>query len=60
MPAARKASARKGILAGGNWIIDQVKMIDVYPQREQLANITGAQSPARAAPPTICWLISPN
>ena len=41
MPAARKASARKGILAGGNWIIDQVKMIDVYPQREQLANITG-------------------
>ncbi|GIT05541.1 MAG: hypothetical protein CM1200mP29_09520 [Verrucomicrobiota bacterium] len=42
MPAARKASARKGILAGGNWIIDQVKMIDVYPQREQLANITGA------------------
>ena len=42
MPAVRKASARKGILAGGNWIIDQVKMIDVYPQREQLANITGA------------------
>ena len=42
MPAATKASVRKGILAGGNWIIDQVKMIDVYPQREQLANITGA------------------
>lgn len=41
MPAATKASVRKGILAGGNWIIDQVKMIDVYPQREQLANITG-------------------
>ena len=42
MPAATKASVRKGILAGGNWIVDQVKMIDVYPQREQLANITGA------------------
>ena len=42
MSAATKASVRKGILAGGNWIIDQVKMIDVYPQREQLANITGA------------------
>ena len=36
-----KSSAnRSGILAGGNWIIDQVKMIDVYPQREQLANIS--------------------
>jgi sugar/nucleoside kinase (ribokinase family) len=33
------SSARRGILAGGNWIIDQVKLIDVYPQREQLANI---------------------
>ena len=26
-------------MAGGNWIIDQVKLIDVYPQREHLANI---------------------
>src|SRR5687768_2043891 len=33
------ASTRKGLLAGGNWIIDQVKLIDVYPQPEQLANI---------------------
>ena len=41
MSAAKKAPKRSGILAGGNWIIDQVKMIDVYPQREQLANITG-------------------
>lgn len=32
-------SGRRGVLAGGNWIIDQVKLIDVYPQREQLANI---------------------
>ncbi len=31
--------SRNGLLAGGNWIIDQVKIIDVYPQREQLANI---------------------
>ena len=30
---------RRGVLAGGNWIIDQVKMIDVYPQPEQLGNI---------------------
>jgi sugar/nucleoside kinase (ribokinase family) len=33
------ASSRKGLLAGGNWIIDQVKLIDVYPRAEQLANI---------------------
>jgi len=35
----RSATARSGLLAGGNWITDQVKMIDVYPQPEQLANI---------------------
>ena len=35
----KKRSKREGILCGGNWIIDQVKMIDVYPQRDQLANI---------------------
>ena len=29
----------RGMLAGGNWIIDQVKIIDVYPKHEQLANI---------------------
>ena len=34
-----KNSSRRGVLAGGNWIIDQVKLIDVFPQREQLANI---------------------
>ena len=36
---SKPASARSGLLAGGNWIIDQVKLIDVYPQPEQLANI---------------------
>ncbi|MFO1499808.1 MAG: carbohydrate kinase family protein [Verrucomicrobiota bacterium] len=35
----KNASARKGLIAGGNWIVDQVKMIDVYPQPEQLTNI---------------------
>lgn len=33
------ASSRSGLIAAGNWIIDQVKIIDVYPQRDQLANI---------------------
>jgi sugar/nucleoside kinase (ribokinase family) len=32
-------SSRSGLLASGNWVIDQVKIIDVYPQRDQLANI---------------------
>src|SRR5271168_3859388 len=35
----KTSTTRSGLLAGGNWIIDQVKIIDVYPQREQLANI---------------------
>jgi sugar/nucleoside kinase (ribokinase family) len=35
----RPAQARLGILAGGNWIIDQVKLVDVYPEPEKLANI---------------------
>src|SRR2546421_2318405 len=35
----KSSSIRRGLLAGGNWIVDQVKLIDVYPQREQLANI---------------------
>ena len=29
---------RSGMLAGGNWIIDQVKIIDVYPKHEQPQN----------------------
>jgi len=30
---------RSGILAAGNWIIDQIKMIDSYPKEESLVNI---------------------
>ncbi len=36
---ASAASKRSGILAGGNWIIDQVKIVDTFPGLEQLANI---------------------
>ncbi len=35
---------RKGILVGGNWIIDQVKMIDVYPEEEKLVSIVAEYS----------------
>ena len=30
---------RNGLLAAGSWIVDQVKMVDVFPQRETLAHI---------------------
>src|ERR1700739_3306237 len=30
---------RSGILAGGNWIVDRPKIIDVYPAQDTLANI---------------------
>ena len=30
---------RNGILAGGNWIIDHVKIIDTWPEQDALANI---------------------
>ncbi len=30
---------RNGILAGGNWIVDKLKRVDVYPQQDALANI---------------------
>lgn len=44
------ANGRSGLLAGGNWIIDQVKLIDVYPQPEQLGNIRGQSQGTGGAP----------
>jgi sugar/nucleoside kinase (ribokinase family) len=32
-------NSRTGILAGGNWIIDHVKIIDTWPAQDALANI---------------------
>jgi sugar/nucleoside kinase (ribokinase family) len=32
-------NVRSGILAGGNWIVDKLKLIDAYPQQDALANI---------------------
>ena len=42
--------ARKGILGGGNWIVDQVKLVDVFPQRESLANISSQYQGTGGAP----------
>ncbi len=43
-------NAHKGLLAGGNWIIDQVKIIDAYPQPEQLSNIRSESLGTGGAP----------
>lgn len=45
-----KTASRSGILCGGNWIIDQVKLIDVFPQPEQLANIRSQAQGTGGAP----------
>jgi sugar/nucleoside kinase (ribokinase family) len=37
-------TARNGVLAGGNWILDRTKIIDVYPAQDALANILGETS----------------
>ncbi|MBL9137738.1 MAG: carbohydrate kinase family protein [Verrucomicrobiales bacterium] len=34
-----KGPSRAGVLAAGNWIVDEVKLIDTYPTVEKLANI---------------------
>ena len=41
---------RSGLLAGGNWIIDQVKIVDVFPKRESLANILSQSQGTGGAP----------
>jgi sugar/nucleoside kinase (ribokinase family) len=33
------STSRNGILAGGNWIVDAVKIVDTWPQQDALANI---------------------
>jgi sugar/nucleoside kinase (ribokinase family) len=41
---------RRGIVAGGNWIIDHVKMIDKYPDQDTLASILGESRGTGGAP----------
>ncbi len=47
---ANAVQARAGLLAGGNWIVDQVKLIDVYPSPEKLANIRSQMEGTGGAP----------
>ena len=43
-------SKRSGLLAGGNWIVDAVKLIDVFPQQDALANIQSVSRGAGGSP----------
>ncbi|MBI3192086.1 MAG: carbohydrate kinase family protein, partial [Pedosphaera parvula] len=47
---SKPVSSRHGIIAGGNWIIDQVKLIDAWPQPESLANIQSQSEGTGGAP----------
>ncbi|HEY6562894.1 MAG TPA: carbohydrate kinase family protein [Pirellulaceae bacterium] len=50
MADAAGSSTRRGVLAAGNFIVDQVKLIDVYPHPEQLANIHAQSQGTGGAP----------
>jgi sugar/nucleoside kinase (ribokinase family) len=45
MPRARprpESASRRGILVGGNFTVDRVKLIERYPEQDSLASILGA------------------
>ncbi|MEQ1851349.1 MAG: carbohydrate kinase family protein [Chthoniobacteraceae bacterium] len=44
------STSRNGILAGGNWIVDAVKIIDVWPQQDTLANIISTTKGSGGSP----------
>src|SRR5258706_7300325 len=46
----QNTNGRRGLLSGGNWIVDQVKLIDIYPQPEQLGNIRAQSQGTGGAP----------
>lgn len=41
---------RKGILAGGNWIIDHVKVVDAWPEQDTLVSILEQRSSNGGSP----------
>src|SRR5688500_42886 len=41
---------RRGILAGGNWIVDHVKLIDAWPAEDTLVSILGQSSSNGGSP----------
>ncbi len=53
-----KENKKTGILAGGNWIIDNVKIVDVYPKEEKLSNILEESTSNGGAPYNVLKAIS--
>ncbi|MES3018400.1 MAG: carbohydrate kinase family protein [Bacteroidota bacterium] len=53
-----KDNTGTGILAGGNWIIDNVKIVDVYPKEEKLSNILNESTSNGGAPYNVLKAIS--
>lgn len=51
-------NTKTGILSGGNWIIDNVKIVDVYPEEEKLANILKESTSNGGAPYNVLKAIS--
>jgi sugar/nucleoside kinase (ribokinase family) len=41
---------RKGLLAGGNWIVDHIKLIDCWPPEETLASILDSSRSSGGSP----------
>lgn len=47
---ASPQSTRCGVLSGGNWIIDHVKIVDHFPAQDTLANILGEYGGSGGSP----------
>ena len=50
MSSATSDAGRSGLIAGGNWIVDHVKLIDRWPPQDALANITSQFSSNGGSP----------
>lgn len=50
MSAPASPADRSGIIAGGNWIVDHVKLIDRWPPQDALANIRSQVSSNGGSP----------
>ena len=58
MMKAQPSIKRRGLLAGGNWLIDHVKLIDALPQPECLANIRSTQQSGGGSPCNVLFSLA--
>jgi sugar/nucleoside kinase (ribokinase family) len=55
---AQPSIKRRGLLAGGNWLIDHVKRIDALPQPECLANIRSTHQSGGGSPGNVLFSLA--